>query len=120
MCLRTRRESGDFLVPDMHPFDLVLAANGIGDAVEAVADNAVDALDARCSQDLRELISNGLCHLGLPRGERDDSGAPCTMRWRGCAVADRRLEYPFALWRAPLAHKLGVPSLGSSAELIYC
>jgi len=46
MRFRPRRKGRHLLVPDMHPLDLALAANGIGDAVEAVADNAVDPLDA--------------------------------------------------------------------------
>ena len=61
--LCTRRKGGNLLVPDMHPLDLALAANGIGDAVEAVADNAVNTLDARCCEDFRKLISYGFCHL---------------------------------------------------------
>ena len=41
------RESGDLLVPDMDPLDLALPANCVGQAVQAVADDAVYPLDAR-------------------------------------------------------------------------
>jgi hypothetical protein len=46
MRLGGRRESGNLLVPDMHPLDLALSANCVGQAVQAVADNAVYSLDA--------------------------------------------------------------------------
>jgi hypothetical protein len=39
-------EGGDFLMPDMNPFDLALAAQRVGEPVEAVADDAVDSFDA--------------------------------------------------------------------------
>src|SRR5262249_17331439 len=41
-----RCEGGNLLVPDVHPLDLAQAANSIGDAVEAVAANAVNPLYA--------------------------------------------------------------------------
>src|SRR5215471_1421697 len=61
-----RRKTGHFLVADMHPLDLSLAANGIGDAIEAVADDAVDPLYAGECQGFHELISNGFRHAPLP------------------------------------------------------
>ena len=42
--LCNRRKGGNLLMADMHPLDLALAANGIGDAVQAIADDAVDPL----------------------------------------------------------------------------
>jgi hypothetical protein len=66
MRLSTCRKSGNLLVPDMQPLDLPLPTNGIGNAVEAIANNTVDALDASSCKDVRELISNSSCHLGLP------------------------------------------------------
>ena len=39
------RESGGLLVPDMDPLDLALPAHRVGEAVQAVADEAVDPLD---------------------------------------------------------------------------
>ena len=63
MRLGARREGGDLLVPDMHPLDLALAADRVGQPVQAVADDAVDPLDTGGSEDFRELISNRFCHL---------------------------------------------------------
>jgi hypothetical protein len=51
----TGRESRHFFVPDMHRIDLALAANGVGDAVEAVADNAVNVFDPGNGKDLGKL-----------------------------------------------------------------
>ena len=59
------RESRDLLVPDMHPFDLALASQSVGQAIQAVADDAIDPLDARCSEGLRKLISYCFCHIVL-------------------------------------------------------
>ena len=44
------REGTDFLVPDVHSLDLALAPQRVCDAVETVADDAVDALDAGCDK----------------------------------------------------------------------
>jgi hypothetical protein len=40
-------ERGDLFVPDMDPLDLSLTADGIGQSVQTVADDAINALDAR-------------------------------------------------------------------------
>ena len=45
MGVGARGEGGDLLMPDMQPFDAAGSAQRIGEAVEAVADDAVDALD---------------------------------------------------------------------------
>jgi hypothetical protein len=66
MCLGARRKGGDFLDPDMHPFDLPLPPNGVGQAIQAVADDAVGPLNADCGEGFHKLISNGFCHLRLP------------------------------------------------------
>ena len=58
MRLGAGREGRDLLVPDMEPLDLALPANGVGQAVQAVADNTVDALDARRCERFRELVGN--------------------------------------------------------------
>ena len=55
MRLGAGREGRDLLVPDMDPLDLALAAERVGQTVQAVADDAVDALDAGRSQRLGEL-----------------------------------------------------------------
>src|SRR6516165_3738265 len=52
------RERGDLFVPHMDPFDFALTAYGVRQAVQAIANDAVDPLDARCSEGFDELI----CH----------------------------------------------------------
>ena len=59
MRLGAGRERGDLLVPDMDPLDLALPADGVGQAVQAVADDAVDPLDPRSGEGFRELVSHG-------------------------------------------------------------
>jgi hypothetical protein len=56
----------DFLVPDMNPFDLALMAQRVGQPVETVADDAVNALDSRREKNLGELIRYSLCHGSFP------------------------------------------------------
>ena len=60
--LGARREGRNLLVPDMHPVDLTLAANSIGNPVETVADNPVNPLDPGYGKDFSELIGDCLCH----------------------------------------------------------
>ena len=57
MRLGTSREGRDLLVPDVDPLDLALSPQRVGEAVEAIADNAIDPLDPTRSQGLHELIS---------------------------------------------------------------
>ena len=61
-----RREGRDFLVPDMNPFDLALAAKRVGQPVQAIADNAINPLDPRCGENLRELVRDGFDHISSP------------------------------------------------------
>src|ERR1700722_12046720 len=70
MRLGACREGGNFFVPDMDPFDLALPAERIRQTVQAVADNAIDPLDACCGQSFRELISDG-CHDFAPSSAAD-------------------------------------------------
>jgi hypothetical protein len=49
-------EGSDFLVPDVNPFDLVLAAQRVGEPIEAVADDAIDPFDAGRDEDFGKLI----------------------------------------------------------------
>jgi hypothetical protein len=58
MRLRASREGGDFLVPDMDPFDFTLSSQGVSKAVKAIADNAIDLFDACYGEDLHKLISD--------------------------------------------------------------
>src|SRR4051794_15466910 len=85
MCFGAGRESGDLFVPHMYPLDLALPANSVGQTVQAVAHNSVDAHDAGGGKDCSELIRNG-CHescsevrrvrptdLGIPQQNREDA-----------------------------------------------
>jgi hypothetical protein len=63
MRLGARRERCHLLVPYMDPLDLALLSDCIGETVQAVADNAVDALDASRGKGFRGLIGNLFCHL---------------------------------------------------------
>ncbi len=58
MRLGSGREGRNLLVPDMEPLDLALPADGVGQAVQAVTDNTVNALDACRCERFRELVGN--------------------------------------------------------------
>jgi len=60
MRVGARREGRDFLVAHVDPFDALAAADRVGEAVEAVAHDAVHALDADGGEDGFELVGNGL------------------------------------------------------------
>jgi hypothetical protein len=64
---RTRGESGNLLMPNMNPLDLSVATQRVSQTVKTVPDNAVYPPDTRRSEDFHELISNGFCHVPLPR-----------------------------------------------------
>lgn len=49
----------DLLVAHVNPFDLALATNRVREAVQAVAHDSIDALDARGGERLGELIGDG-------------------------------------------------------------
>jgi hypothetical protein len=40
----------------MHPFDLTLAAQGVGEPIQAIADDAVNPLHAGCDEYFHKLI----------------------------------------------------------------
>lgn len=63
MRLGTRREGRDLLMPDVNPFDLGLAAKRVGQPVQAVANNAINPLDAGRDEDFRKLVRDGFGHL---------------------------------------------------------
>ena len=52
----TGSEGGDLLVAHMHPLDAVHAAQGVGQAIEAVAGEPPDTLDTRLFQGGRQLL----------------------------------------------------------------
>ena len=62
-----RREGRDFLVPDMNPLDLALPAKRVGQAVQAIANNAINPLDANRGEDFRELIRDCSSHYSFFR-----------------------------------------------------
>jgi hypothetical protein len=61
-CLGTGRESRNLFVPYMHPFYLALAADRVGQPVQAVADDAIYPLHAGGSEGLCKLVSNCFGH----------------------------------------------------------
>ena len=61
-------EGAGLLVAHMNPLDLALSADRIGEAVEAVADDAVDAFDAGRGEGLDELIGYRSWHFCPPSG----------------------------------------------------
>jgi hypothetical protein len=77
MCLRTRRKGRHFLVPDMNPFDLALTAKRIRQTIEAIADDAIDTLDAGRCEHFRKLIRDCSYHgtsFQLNSGSQSASG----------------------------------------------
>jgi hypothetical protein len=62
MRLGAGREGRDLLVAYVHPFDLALAADRIGQSVQAVADDAIYPLHASGSEGFRKLIGDCFCH----------------------------------------------------------
>src|ERR1700674_4512557 len=70
MRLGTGGKGRDLLVPHMNPLDLSLAADRIGQPVQAVADDAVYPLHAGCSEGFCKLIRYGLHDLPLSREQR--------------------------------------------------
>lgn len=66
MRLGAGRKRRDLLVPHMDPLDLALTPYRIRQAVQAVANNPVDPLDARCGERLRKLIGMVVAILASP------------------------------------------------------
>src|SRR5262249_43520271 len=52
-------ERADLLMSHVDPLDLALTANGVGQTVQAVADDPVDALDSRDREGFDKLICYG-------------------------------------------------------------
>ena len=55
-------EGGDLFVAHVQPFDPAAPANGVGEAVQAVAHDAVDALNSSGDEHLDHLVGDGLGH----------------------------------------------------------
>src|SRR5229473_5335023 len=62
MRVRAGGERGDFLVPDMQPLHAAMAAQCIGEAIEAVAYDSIDALDTGGGEGFDHLVCNSACH----------------------------------------------------------
>src|ERR1700683_1834020 len=62
MRLRTRCKGGDLLVPDRNPFDFFLATKRVRQTIEAIADDAIDALDAGRCEHFGKLICDCSYH----------------------------------------------------------
>jgi len=62
MRIRAGRERGDFLVPDMQPLNAAMAAQGIGEAIEAVAHDSIDTLDTGGGEGFDHLVCNSARH----------------------------------------------------------
>src|SRR5258706_1027251 len=60
--LGTGRESRDLLVPHMHPFDLALATDRVGQPIQAVADDAIYPLHTGGGEGFCKLVSNCFGH----------------------------------------------------------
>jgi hypothetical protein len=61
--LRACREGRDLFVADMHPIDIAAPAQGFSQAVETVADDAVDAAHAGCMQDVGDEVGDFAGHI---------------------------------------------------------
>ena len=64
--LARRCEGRHLLMPDMHPFDGAPLSQRLGEAVQAVADHAEDALDARLFQGLTMRSATLLAIINSP------------------------------------------------------
>jgi hypothetical protein len=59
-------KGGDLLVPDVEPLDIAAPTDCIREPVQAIADDAVDALHARGGQGFNELVCYSYCHCFFP------------------------------------------------------
>ena len=55
----------DFFMPHVQPLDVLVLSNDIGQAVQRIADDAVDAPHTSRNQCLDEDVTHGSCHNGL-------------------------------------------------------
>src|SRR5215510_10652140 len=94
----------DLLVPHMNPSDLALMAQRVGEPVETVADDSINALHSRCGENLNKLIRDPLCHHLSPSRSAQSRGTSRRLRSmfkrfpsagqrryrRGCVATARR------------------------------
>src|SRR5216684_6399699 len=62
MRIRAGGERSDFLVPDMQPLNAAMAAQCIGEAIEAVAYDSIDTLDTGGGESFDHLVCNSARH----------------------------------------------------------
>jgi hypothetical protein len=65
VCVGAGGEGGDLFVAYMQPFHAAAPANGVGEAVQTVADDVVDTLHSSGGENLNHLVGDGLGHRGL-------------------------------------------------------
>src|SRR5258708_1236081 len=63
MRIRAGRERGDLLVPDVQPLHAAMAAQGIGEALQAVAHGSMNALNTGRRKGFDHLVCNSACHV---------------------------------------------------------
>src|ERR1700688_3340567 len=68
--LGTGRKGRNLLVPHMNPLDLSLAADRIGQPIQAIAHDAIYPFHASCSEGFCKLICYGRHDLALSREQR--------------------------------------------------
>ena len=61
------RERGDFLMAHMQPLNAAMPAQRIGEAVQAVPNDAVDPAHAGRRKRFHHLVGNGFCHVCSPQ-----------------------------------------------------
>jgi hypothetical protein len=59
MCFGTRGERSNFFVPHMNPLDPAMTADRVGQAVEAIANDAIHPFHTCCHQHFDELFRHG-------------------------------------------------------------
>src|SRR6266481_1425846 len=99
------------LVANMHPLDLALAAKCIGQPVQAIADDAVNSLDAGGCKGLGELICDGLHNLS-PSFEGDAVASPARLYGHCVSNLARGDERPLLTQAASYFFGIHALSLG--------
>jgi hypothetical protein len=88
--LGTCCEGSGLLVPDVDPFDLALAAKRVGQPVQAVANDAINPLDASCGEQVRKLVRYSPCPNSIFRCTR----VPSAIGSEGCRGGLQQGEVP--------------------------
>src|SRR5258708_18430279 len=110
MRFRASREGRHLLMAHMHPLDLRLTTNGIGQAVETVANNAINSFDACCRESLSKLVCN-TAHVIVHRIARGCGLLGMTSRSYAKAMFARArpsLTWPLLASRVGIAFSLAI------------